>query len=135
MATLEAISITSVDGITSSDDKSQALIKCKSIDGEELWIAFPVPQLLNLIELFSVEYTKIENRHRHQSGNVAMFPIQYWEIGKLNDGTFLLSLQMMSGGILSFQLNQHHISGIQQTLELLLGIKLSNPLNIDNVLN
>lgn len=120
-----AVPISDVEGITSTDDGIHALVKCRQPDGEKFTLAIPVEKLLSFVGLFATEHTKLEKRERMQSGGANLFPIQWWEIGTTNDGGFVLSLQLLSGGILSFRLTRQNIVGIFEAIQSRLGTSIS----------
>jgi hypothetical protein len=126
MANEPALLIDEILGSKAADDGHHALFKVK-ISGQEVAVAFPEGQLINLISASATAAKECQRIIQQQPNLKVMLPVQWWEFGLTQDGNFaVLSFRLPGGGEVSFQVPRQWTPQMRETLEVMEG-RVSNP--------
>jgi hypothetical protein len=127
MAGERALLIDEVLGSKATDDGHHALFKVKT-SGQEVVIAFPKDELINLISAAATAAKACQSIIHEQPNLKVMLPVQWWEFGLTPDGNFaVLSFRLPGGGEISFQVPRPWTSQMRETFEVMEG-RISNPI-------
>ena len=113
---IEVIQVDAFGGHMVTSDKGHALFRFMTAE-EPLNLAVSAPLLPPLLQSVASCQAQMTRRGKMQNSELAVFPVDWWELGSGPSGEIIFSFRLKgTGGFLDFALTADMIPGILETL-------------------